>query len=576
MITWDETVRLSRIVLRWWWVILLAVALSGGTAILISLVGTRYYVARATLMIGNTIESQRPEPTQLQVGSALGRFYRELARRERILRPVQEQLNLPFSWEVIAERMLGTVVVENANLLEISITDSNPVRAAAIANAIGDQLIAYSPTSPDKIAAEQMTIEQQLRESETRLNNLRARIEETTLRRQQVVSASDLAEINTTLTQLELSVAAEQSMYSNLLAYKNSSVVNVLLPFERAEPPAQPLPSNRLLTAFFAGLGGLLLALGAVFLLDRIDGRLYAPRDLRDRLGLNVLGAVPGGSPIHLSGDDAANARITAIRTIQTNVMLAAGDADVHTLLITSPNVNEHRTVVAVDLANLYARSGHRVLLVDADPADAALTRLLNKEPATERPWTRLAAGDAAELPRIIQPTPISGVTLLPVVPTTAGQPAMLGSRRWQEIVAMLSGAADMVILDGPATLGGPDAALLAPHVDAVILLADPAVDSRTQIAECKALLTQQPETRLLGGIMVLEATSATAGAPSAAETPERYVPLATAGDSDDADAASTPATTGAARNGSMRRRRTQEMNDTGAAITGSEGSVTG
>jgi len=295
MITLNELIRLARPIVRWWWIIPVAVALSSGVAFAVSRTETRYYVARATLMIGNTLESQRPDPIQLQLGSSLGRFYGELAKRERILRPVQEKLNLPFSWNVIATYMLRTSVVPSANLLEIYVTDSNPVRAAAIANAIADQLIAYSPTSPDKIAAEQMTIEQQLRESEARLDDLRARIEETTLRRQQVVSAGDLAEINQTLMQLEASLSKEQDTYNRLLSYKNNSVVNVLTPFEPAEPPVSPLPSRRNLTILFAGLGGFVIAVAAAYVLDRIDPRLRGPGDIRDRLDLSVLGSVPKG-----------------------------------------------------------------------------------------------------------------------------------------------------------------------------------------------------------------------------------------------------------------------------------------
>ncbi|MFQ3632794.1 MAG: lipopolysaccharide biosynthesis protein, partial [Roseiflexus sp.] len=75
MITPQELLRLLRPILRWWWLIPIAVLLSGSVAFLVSRTETRYYVARSTLMIGNTLESQRPDPIQLQLGSSLGRFY---------------------------------------------------------------------------------------------------------------------------------------------------------------------------------------------------------------------------------------------------------------------------------------------------------------------------------------------------------------------------------------------------------------------------------------------------------------------------------------------------------------------
>lgn len=123
MITPAELIRLLRPILRWWWIILIAVPLSSSVAFFASRSETRYYVARATLMIGNTLETPRPDPIQMQLGASLGRFYGQLAKRERILRPVQEKLNLPFSWDVIANYMLRTSVNSSANLLEISVTD---------------------------------------------------------------------------------------------------------------------------------------------------------------------------------------------------------------------------------------------------------------------------------------------------------------------------------------------------------------------------------------------------------------------------------------------------------------------
>jgi len=503
MITLNELIRLARPIVRWWWIIPVAVALSSSVAFAVSRTETRYYVARATLMIGNTLESQRPDPIQLQLGSSLGRFYGELAKRERILRPVQEKLNLPFSWNVIATYMLRTSVVPSANLLEIYVTDSNPVRAAAIANAIADQLIAYSPTSPDKIAAEQMTIEQQLRESEARLDDLRARIEETTLRRQQVVSAGDLAEINQTLMQLEASLSKEQDTYNRLLSYKNNSVVNVLTPFEPAEPPVSPLPSRRNLTILFAGLGGFVIAVAAAYVLDRIDPRLRGPGDIRDRLDLSVLGSVPKGPPLQFVLETLAERRLEAMRQVQTNLMLAAREEGVHALLVTGTQPNEARSAVSVDLADLFARSGHRVLLVDAEPTQPHLTRLFNADPDPGRPWTKLGAGDRQELRARLLPSAIQNVAFLPAAPTLDAQPAMLSSRRWHELTHLFGSIADVVIFDGPAVMTGPDAALLAPHVDGVVVVIDPAVDEQDVIAQSRQRLQKDQRTHLMGAVLL-------------------------------------------------------------------------
>src|SRR5437773_2658736 len=102
MITWDEVQLMLRAVLRWWWIVILAIAMSSGTAYYISEGEVHYYVARATVMVGNTFSSASPDQYQISIGGSLTRFYSELARREPILKPVQTTLALPFPWQIIS------------------------------------------------------------------------------------------------------------------------------------------------------------------------------------------------------------------------------------------------------------------------------------------------------------------------------------------------------------------------------------------------------------------------------------------------------------------------------------------
>src|SRR5690242_16338257 len=120
MLTWEEIKYVIRTVLRWWWVMALAVVVSTGTAFYLSQREVRFYSARATLLIGNSFNAT--DQYEIESAQTLARFYGELVHRERILKPVQEQLQLPFSWLTIADDMLRTNVVPDANLLEIFIT----------------------------------------------------------------------------------------------------------------------------------------------------------------------------------------------------------------------------------------------------------------------------------------------------------------------------------------------------------------------------------------------------------------------------------------------------------------------
>jgi polysaccharide biosynthesis transport protein len=500
MITGQELRHWLRAALRWWWIIVVAVGIAGGTAYYLTQQETRFYVARTALMIGNTLESRLPDQNQLSIGWALARYYGELARRQPILEPVQESLKLPFTWQLLSDRMLTTNVVPTANLLEIYVTDTSPERAAAVANAIGDRLIAFSPTSPEKIEEERRVVEQQIKESDGKIQELQKTIADLTAQQSQATSASDLAEINEKLAQFNASLAQEQSSYKSLLSYKSSSIVNSLNFFERATPPTEPLPSKRNVVVGSAGLAGLLLALLAIYLLELLDTRVRGPRDMHEQFQIHSLGSIPIGPPMLVAPAEFVPERLAATRDAQTNIMLAAAERGTRTLMITSPQSSESRTAFSVDLADLFARSGHKVLIVDADTAQSFLTQMLLPH-GPPHGQNVLSAAEQNNVWAYLQPTPLTNVALLPGQWNPSGAPAMLPSLRWRELVQNLLDTADVIIFDGPAALHGPDAALLAPHLDGVVLALDPAVDNRDEVARSRERLLHQNGSNLLGAV---------------------------------------------------------------------------
>jgi len=501
MLTWDEIKYTIRTIRRWWWIIALAVVVSAGTAFYVSASETRYYSARATILIGNAFSVT--DQYEIQSSQSLARFYGELIHRERILKPVQEQLQLPFSWQTIAEDMLRINIVPDANLIEIFITDSNPDRATAIANAIGATLVGYSPTSPEEIKAQQQLFEQQVQASQSRIQQLVARIDDLTAIKQTTTSPSALTETTQRLAELNNNLGQEQAFFSALLSAKKNSNVNSLSIFETATPTALPLPSKRPLTVAIAGLAGFLLALVAVFILEQLDRRRWYTRDLDTRFKLDHLGQVPIGPPMLMATQPFVDDRLSAAHDAQTNILLA-GSQHTRILMITSPEPSEARATFAIDLADLFSRSGHKVLLIDAEFTRAFLTRFLDAQSASEpRPmisehrhisWAHL------------QPTALPNVTLLPGdVACTA--PTLMPSQRWRELLENVRDTADFIIFDGPAALRGPDAALLAPHVDGIVLALDPATDSPEQIVTSVKRLQHHKGARVLGAVTLTPST---------------------------------------------------------------------
>ena len=61
------------------------------------------------------------------------------------------------------------------------------------------------------------------------------------------------------------------------------------------------------------------------------------------------------------------SASAEAFRSLRTNLMFSSVDKPIHTLLITSPARDDHKSVTLANLAVTFAQGGNRTIVVDAD-----------------------------------------------------------------------------------------------------------------------------------------------------------------------------------------------------------------
>ncbi|MEI7645205.1 MAG: hypothetical protein WCJ55_13090 [Chloroflexales bacterium] len=516
MLTWQELWIYLRLLLRWSPLIIVAIALSSGTAWFLSRSQPNFYQARATLMVGNNFESSSPNTFAVDLSNSLARFYEVLLHREVILDPVAKQLKLDFPANMI-NSMLSVSINPQANLLEISITDSSPERAAALANTLGERLIAYSPNSPEKVAAQQAEVDRQITETQATIADTDRKLEELRTRQRQLNAAIDLRENQDQIDQLEKARGKAQDGYNQLLLLRNNSAANTLSFFERASLPMAPLPQKRSLIVGGAGMGGLLIAVVAVMLLDRIDNRWRSGSDLQQRIGITHLGSINHADwrPDIPSGPHYQR----AVRETHTQIALMASDEPLRLLLVSSPHPSESRSIYAVDLAHVYGQAGHRVLLVDAELSRSHIGKILRvheqdesgsatAESAIER-WSSDSPHSyhvPAELWMRLRTTSMANVMLLPSQVDSDDMSILVPSLHWSKLVDALRNCADVVIFDGPSALTGADAALLAPLVDGVVLVLSPHVDSRSEVEKTKQWIQRSGGSKLLGAVTVSDA----------------------------------------------------------------------
>jgi succinoglycan biosynthesis transport protein ExoP len=251
-----------------------------------------------------------------------------------------------------------------------------------------------------------------------------------------------------------------------------------------ARAPSRPRIAAMVLLAVVAGLG---LGVGVALSLVALDRTIKTPENVEDDLGVTCLGLLPlldGRSTYGRKHRRARPKPLTApelvvheaplsnvaeaARAIRTNLMFMSADDPIRTLLVTSANPSEGKTTVASCIAIAIAHAGHRTLLVDCDLRRPRIHRIFGK--SAEAGLTTVLL-DPSTLDRVIQPTEIANLFILPAGPLAPNPSDLMHSERFKTLIRDLRNSFDRVVFDsspiGPVT----DATILSAYVDATLLV---------------------------------------------------------------------------------------------------------
>ncbi len=188
-----------------------------------------------------------------------------------------------------------------------------------------------------------------------------------------------------------------------------------------------------------------------------------------------------------------------AYRTLRTNLEFSSLDRPVKTMVVTSPGPEEGKSTTLANLAVTLARAEKRVILVDCDlrrPSQHQIFGLKNGVGLTT-----MAVDDEAMTAPPVQETEVSGLWLLPSGPVPPNPSELLGSRRMEEIIDVLSQRADIVLFDAPPIIAVTDAAVLSSKVDGVLLVINAGGTKRDHAQKAKALL-EKVNAHLVGAVL--------------------------------------------------------------------------
>ena len=492
--------RLITIGRTWFPLLTVSVLLAAGAAFVLSNLQPKVYEAKATLIVGQSLSGINPDYTQLLASQRLSTTYAAVATQRPRLEAVIKKLGLDETPEELGRRVVAEAPVESA-FVTITAQALDPDEAAAIANALADELIASSPAVQGRQAELQASVEADLNATQAQVLTTQARIEDlTAITERTTAQEAELATLEGRLVTL-------RSTYATLLSFLSGSASNLLSVSEPAAATPNPVAPRPLLNTLLAAILGLLVAVGIVVVAEYFRDAVKDPEDIEAVTGLSTLGTIARMKGAGNRSEIYQLATLLyprsgvaeAYRTIRTNIEFASLDAPIHTLLVSSALPGEGKTVTAANLAVVFAQAGRRVLLLDADLRKPGVHLLFNLP--NLHGLTTLLRRDGTSIETTVQRTEQDNLHVLTTGSLPPNPAELLGSKRMRAILETFEAGYDIVVVDSPPIQAVSDAAILSSFMDGSVFVVDAARSRRRAIHHAYAAL-DRAEAHVLGAIL--------------------------------------------------------------------------
>ena len=421
------------------------------------------------LLISDGITASSGEIQALQLGEQLAQSYIVRLTNYEVLSQAIANLGLDMAAGDLQEATQARLV-NNSQLIALSVANPDPQVAAALANEIpivfAERNLALQL---ERFANSKENLETELAQIKTELETAEAALVLEQNNGNQQIAVEQLTD---NILRLRETHARLLQSYEDIRVAEASSLNNLVID-EQARVPNTPISPRTLTNTLLAGVVGLMLAVGVVFLIEYLDDTIKDPDTLEQATGLSTLGLIAKQATqddkdklVMVGQPRSANAE--AYRQVRTNVQYVGVSRALSTILVTSPNAGEGKTTTAANLAAALAQAGSKVILVDSDMRRPTLHHLFGLPNKTGLTNLLLSKENSAAF---IQETGIPNLRLITSGPLPPNPAEMLHSERMKQLLGWLHEIADFVILDSPPVLAVTDSVLLAQIASTTLLV---------------------------------------------------------------------------------------------------------
>lgn len=321
---------------------------------------------------------------------------------------------------------------------------------------LAQQLDSIKRSQRTKLSIEEIN----LKTIEDKLSELRAKqIKEKTLLTGYVEKKANYLSAKSLLMAIEQRYAAAK--FDQVL-----STIPVKI-WERAEPGLYPEKPKVPVYMLLAALIGIVVGVGLAFFIEYLDTSVKTIEDIEKYLSLTVLAVIPKDIAVLIKQKrDSSDAEV--YRILKANIEFNQADRDANSYTLVSGGPGEGKSTTLNNLAFTYAKSGLRVLVVDADLRRPSQHRFFDVDNSV---GLAEYIQHKVELEAIIKPTKLENLSFIPSGKLPQDDAGILNSPRMGSLISQLKTQYDIVFLDSPPILGVSDASMLVSEVDNTIMV---------------------------------------------------------------------------------------------------------
>ncbi len=507
-----------RILRRWLWFIILLAMLASGVNFIANRIQPPQYQASVTIQVGSAQYLQNPNTGLIQTSEQLADTYAVIVKKYPVLQATITKLQIKMPATELL-RYFQVRVVPNTALLEITVTYPDAVMAADIANELGAELIASSPTD---LALNQQgqikTLQTEIADAQNVLDTARKDLSSVSA---QINTSGNPVPVdlatrrNELISQINAAQANLAQLTTTLAALQKEGTANSLKFVENARIPEKPAGLPILSSTLITALAGAVIAFGLATLFEYLNDTIRSPAEMSAQVGIRQLGSVPPFGKRNVYTDklitwlQPRSPVSEAYRMVRVGLIYAEKhkNASHRVYIVTSPSPGEGKTVTAANLAVMFSVTGMRVLLIDADirrpnqhnifglnnviglsnaltsmgtriqgaglynqvVKDALTGTQASREPQVIDPARKLSLLTSA----VVQKTKVPGLDVITAGYSAANPAELLGAAQMQDFVEQLAASEDydVVIFDTPPALTVSDSYTLANVANATVIL---------------------------------------------------------------------------------------------------------